>query len=483
VRLPPSPPRAKPNRPDHDASGATGRSAICAVAIAWVLGTPALGADTTASSPSGKTTSGPHHAVRAPARTESADDAKAAAADSRTASQRQRKLQSEQKDLQDRLARMKKNLADAEAAHSEATDALAESESAISAVQRRLHDLAAERSGVEHQLADVRTRQRAAASRQGDQERRLGALLQGLVAHEAAPESLGWLSTSLPLAAAGDGGALGGDAEIGLTGYLIADRARAIDALRDRRNELSDLEDEARERQDDLVGIAADERRNQKQLVREQETRRKTLAGLSRQIATQRTSVASLERDDKRLASLIQQLASVLAAPPRRPPRPAPDAAPGAVAAAPAAVEPPGGSGFALLRGKMRLPVAGEVSGRFGTARPGEDGEAQPGAPSWKGVFLRAPNGSEVHAVAAGRVVFADWLRGFGNLIIVDHGEGFISVYGNNETLLHSAGERITADEVIATVGNTGGNAESGLYFELRYEGRPFDPLAWATAR
>lgn len=479
MQLPPSPLRAKPNRPDRDASGATGRSAICAVAIAWVLGTPALGADTTAASPSGRTTSSRHHAVRAPAKTDSGDDAKAAAADSRTAAQRQRKLQSEQKDLQDRLARMKKNLADAEAAHSEASDALAESESAISAVQRRLHDLAAERSGVERQLADVRSRQRAAASRQGDQERRLGDLLQGLVAHEATPQAAAWL----PLASAGDGEALGGDAEIGLTGYLIADRARTIDALRDRRNELSDLEDEARERQDDLVGIAADERRNQKQLVREQETRRRTLAGLSRQVASQRTSVASLERDDKRMASLIQQLASVLAAPPRRPPRPAPGAAPGAVAVAPASVEPPAGTGFALLRGRMRLPVAGEVAGRFGTARPGEDGEAQPGAPSWKGVFLRAPTGTEVHAIAAGRVVFADWLRGFGNLMIVDHGEGFISVYGNNETLLHSAGDRVTADEVIATVGNTGGNAESGLYFELRYEGRPFDPLAWATAR
>lgn len=476
MQLPPSPPRAKPNRPDREASGATGRSAICAVAIAWAFATPVLGADATASGPSGKTPSIGHHATRVPPRSDSADEAKAAAADSRTAAQRQRRLQSEQKDLQDRLARMKKNLADAEAAHSEATDALAESESAISAVQRRLHDLAAERSAVEHQLADVRIRQRAAASRQGDQERRLGDLLQGLVAHEAAP---GWPV----LASAGDGETLGGDAEIGLTGYLIADRARAIDALRDRRNELSDLEDEARERQDDLVGIAADERRNQKQLVREQESRRRTLAGLSRQIASQRTSVASLERDDKRLSSVIQQLASVLAAPPRRPPRPAPDGSSGTVAVAPAAVEPPAGSGFALLRGKMRLPVAGEVSGRFGTARPGEDGEAQPGAPSWKGVFLRAPNGSEVHAVAAGRVVFADWLRGFGNLMIVDHGEGFISVYGNNETLLHSAGDRITADEVIATVGNTGGNAESGLYFELRYEGRPFDPLAWATAR
>jgi septal ring factor EnvC (AmiA/AmiB activator) len=104
-------------------------------------------------------------------------------------------------------------------------------------------------------------------------------------------------------------------------------------------------------------------------------------------------------------------------------------------------------------------------------------------APTWKGVFIRAPLGAEVRAVAAGRVVFADWLRGFGNLLIADHGDGLLSVYGNNESLLRSVGERIDAEEVIAVVGNTGGNTESGLYFELRLEGRPIDPLKWAQAR
>jgi septal ring factor EnvC (AmiA/AmiB activator) len=98
-------------------------------------------------------------------------------------------------------------------------------------------------------------------------------------------------------------------------------------------------------------------------------------------------------------------------------------------------------------------------------------------------VFIRAPQGAEVHAVAAGRVVFADWLRGFGNLLVLDHGEGLLTVYGNNETLLANAGERVGAGEVIASVGNTGGNADPGLYFEMRFQGRPIDPLRWAAAR
>jgi septal ring factor EnvC (AmiA/AmiB activator) len=88
--------------------------------------------------------------------------------------------------------------------------------------------------------------------------------------------------------------------------------------------------------------------------------------------------------------------------------------------------------------------------------------------------------------VAAGRVVFADWLRGFGNLLIVDHGEGFLTVYGYNESLLKALGEKVEAGDVIATVGDTGGSGNSGrsaLYFEARYEGRPFDPLLWTASR
>ena len=80
-------------------------------------------------------------------------------------------------------------------------------------------------------------------------------------------------------------------------------------------------------------------------------------------------------------------------------------------------------------------------------------------------------------------MVFAEWLRGFGNLIIVDHGTQYLSIYGNNQAILKHAGDRVEPGEVIATAGNTGGNEQSGLYFEMRYQGRAFDPLAWVTTR
>jgi murein hydrolase activator len=131
---------------------------------------------------------------------------------------------------------------------------------------------------------------------------------------------------------------------------------------------------------------------------------------------------------------------------------------------------------FAQLRGKLRLPVRGEVINRFGTAR------AETGV-SWKGLFIRAKEGGEVKSVAGGEVVFADWMRGFGNLIVIDHGNGYMSLYGNNEALYKSSGQPVKAGDTIASVGNSGGNAENGVYYELRRNSVPFDPLQWSAVR
>jgi len=148
-------------------------------------------------------------------------------------------------------------------------------------------------------------------------------------------------------------------------------------------------------------------------------------------------------------------------------PEPAPAAAPPRPSLGPAA---PDGA-FVSLKGQLRAPLSGKVEVRFGSKRG--DG------PSWKGVFIRASEGTEVHAIAGGRVVFSDWLRGFGNLIIVDHGGQYMSIYGNNQSLLKRAGETVKAGDAISTAGNSGGNEESGLYFELRHQGRAFDPAGW----
>jgi septal ring factor EnvC (AmiA/AmiB activator) len=135
----------------------------------------------------------------------------------------------------------------------------------------------------------------------------------------------------------------------------------------------------------------------------------------------------------------------------------------------------PAGTGpFQELKGRLKLPVIGELANRYGSPR------ADSGL-SWKGLFIAAKQGQEVRAIAGGRVVFADWLRGFGNLMILDHGGGYLSLYGNNESLYRQVGDLVKMGDPVAAVGATGGNPETGLYFELRFQGKPLDPLTWVT--
>ena len=212
----------------------------------------------------------------------------------------------------------------------------------------------------------------------------------------------------------------------------------------------------------------------ERQELQKQQAERKTvLKQLAAQIKSQRGEISRLQRDEKRLSQLVERLARIVPKAPARKPA-APKQKSQRNEALPEPV--PGGGAFAALKGKLRLPVRGELANRFGAAR--EDSGV-----SWKGLFIRAAEGEEVRSVANGRVVFADWLRGFGNLLIVDHGDGYMSLYGNNQTLLKKAGDEVTAGDAVAAVGNSGGNPEAGLYFEIRYQSKPFDPLTWCSMR
>jgi septal ring factor EnvC (AmiA/AmiB activator) len=123
--------------------------------------------------------------------------------------------------------------------------------------------------------------------------------------------------------------------------------------------------------------------------------------------------------------------------------------------------------GEGIKRG-IALPVDGPIVARYGSSRP--DGG------DWRGALIKVKAGTPVKAVAAGTVVYATWLRGFGNLIIVDHGDEFLTVYAYNQSLLKQVGDRVQALDVIAQAGNSGGQLDSALYFELRHRGKPLDP-------
>ena len=117
-------------------------------------------------------------------------------------------------------------------------------------------------------------------------------------------------------------------------------------------------------------------------------------------------------------------------------------------------------------------PIRGSLAGRFGQTRP-DTGDV------WRGILINASAGAPVKAVASGQVVFANWVRGFGNLIIVDHGGGYMSVYGYNQSLSKGVGDTVKTGQVVARAGSTGGQVEPAVYFEIRQGSRPVDPLQW----
>jgi septal ring factor EnvC (AmiA/AmiB activator) len=193
--------------------------------------------------------------------------------------------------------------------------------------------------------------------------------------------------------------------------------------------------------------------------VRERAARRRVLDRVGGEIRASRREMRVLRADEMRLSRLVEELGRMVT---RIEIAPEPSSA---------RREP-----FSRQRGKLRLPVRGELTGRFGAPRGAAGMEA-------KGVFIRAAEGQPVRAIAPGQVVFADWIRGFGNLLIVDHGEAYLSIYANNESLLKQVGDAVGAGEPIATTGSSGGNEETGLYFELRHLGLPFDPLRWVRLK
>jgi septal ring factor EnvC (AmiA/AmiB activator) len=209
---------------------------------------------------------------------------------------------------------------------------------------------------------------------------------------------------------------------------------------------------EAQAKRERLRALEEQGRADRERILTERRERRRVLARVALELRQSRKEIKVLRADEARLARLVEELARVIAS--RGEARGA----------------------FSRLRGRLTLPVRGELTARFGAPRGAAGSES-------KGVFIRAPEGQPVRAVAAGQVVFADWMRGFGNLLIVDHGEAYLSIYANAEALLKQVGDVVASGEAIATTGASGGNEETGLYFELRHLGRAFDPLRWVKLK
>ena len=359
----------------------------------------------------------------------------------------------ELRELRGRIEALQKQLAAAEESKSEAADALRESERAISEANRELRELGAQAREHNKRLAELNAESR----------RREGALRaqQTLLADLLYRHYLGGRSEPLKLLLnREDPGQIA--RRLHYFGYISRARSELIAELRSGLARLRALAQEAEQKAAELSVVTAEQRAQRARLEREKRVRNQVLAKISRDIERQRREIGTLKQNEARLAKLVASLAKLMARA-KPAPRPRGERAPSVV---------PEDSPFARLKGRLSPPVRGELANRFGSPRSG-------GGVLWKGLFISARAGEEVRAVADGRVVFADWLRGFGNLLIIDHGDAFMSLYGNNEALYKRVGDIIHGGEPVAAVGNSGGNADSGLYFELRHQGRPLDPLDW----
>lgn len=424
--------------------------------------------------------------------------------------QRQKQVAEQNRaELRKKLTALKEDIVKTEKARVDAADALAGSEASISNANRALRELASEQERTTQQLHALSISQETLEKAVREQRERLEKMLR--------EQYIAGQDDRLRLLLSGDNPNRMAR-ELRYLGYVSAEQIKAITALQMNLAAIEANKAEAEKARESLNEIA-EEQREQKTLLEKQKNKRKALvAQLSGKLSDQRKQAGRLEHDEERLAALVDRLGTLIAqqrkaeeeeakrrvrlqveakeraerrtaaerssaktpsktADKPKPPERVPDTESAVAQTNPVKPQlddrsaPPDGAEFASLRGKLRMPVKGELLATFGTKRPE--------GPTWKGLFIKAAEGTEVRASAAGAVIFSDWMRGFGNLIIIDHGAQYMTIYGNNQSLLKRPGDRIRAGDIIATAGNSGGNEQSGLYFEMRYQGRALDPLTW----
>jgi septal ring factor EnvC (AmiA/AmiB activator) len=400
--------------------------------------------------------------------------------------------------IRSQIEQLRKANQTAQANRSDVADALQASERAISDANRRVVELNRQQHGVDSSLAALSASSANMKQQISKQQSALAALLRQQYQAPKADAAKLLLNGENPNQIARN---------LAYYTYVSRERAVLIAALRNSEQRLASLTQAQTQKKAQLDAIQQQRLAQRQRLVLQRQEKQQVLEKLGTQIQQQRKQLATLERDQKHLTQLFEALARAAAKKAAAEKLAAEKAAAKQAAAEkraaqqarkqnttrpepPDVAQPPrvtrpevelpqaalNGTQFGRLKGKLSLPAQGELVYRFGTPR-------EQGGALWKGIFIRANTGQSVHAVAAGQVVFADWLRGFGNLIIVDHGSGYMSLYSNNESLYKRVGDRVSARETLATVGNSGGNPEAGLYFELRYQSRAFDPMPWMAGK
>lgn len=233
--------------------------------------------------------------------------------------------------------------------------------------------------------------------------------------------------------------------------YVAKARQKEIESFRGNVARLEEVNAELSEKALSLAALKDEQEGQRALLITRQDDRKATLKKINKTIASENQRIASLQADEKALKGAIEA---------------ARIAAERAARAAEFSM-----NGLAILKGKLPAPVKGRIRHLFGSRRQGQV--------SWKGIVIDGAEGDPVNSIAPGKVLYADWLRGFGLVAIVDHGEGYMSVYGHNQALLKQAGDDVRQGERIALVGRSGGQEYPNLYFEIRHKGKALNPKPW----
>jgi septal ring factor EnvC (AmiA/AmiB activator) len=351
--------------------------------------------------------------------------------------------------LRDRIETLRKDLSDKEESKSGLSDSLHESGQAIAGINQKLVNLKEERHEVENRLSQLQIELDVIQNKILDQQTHLEKLFyQQYIGGEHKYFRL--------LLAQKDPNQI--SRELYYYGHISRTRTEDINMYRADLEKLRAIADEANKKTTEIISIQTKQAGQKKILEQEEIKYKELLAGISKEVAKGRSEILKLKRDEKSLSLLVNKIINnknrSLKADKENLQNASLDE-----------------KDFKRKKGKLNLPVDGKIVNSFGSQKKG--------GVTWRGLFISAPVGIDVIAIADGKVVYADWIRGFGNVLIVDHGGDYMSLYGNNKILTKKVDETVHGGDIIAAVGNSDSNLDSGLYFELSHEGKPFDPLKW----
>ncbi|MFN0318420.1 MAG: murein hydrolase activator EnvC family protein [Burkholderiales bacterium] len=358
----------------------------------------------------------------------------------------------ELKAVRGRIEQLEKEIAQKEQARQKAAKAVKSSDQEIVGARRKLKELQGKLKTLQSQMEELE-RQRASLNDTLAQQRALLAALVHQQYLRGAPESLQLVFT-------------GKDASdvsrnLHYLSYVSKSRGKVIGDLRESLAQLDDLAVQTQTKSKELEALHSETEKERKRLEKERHAREGLLNQVATDLQKRKDAVETLKKDEQRLASLVAHLARELARKSKHKKK-----------LNLKTPEPTGDVAFGSLKGKLRLPVIGELTNRFGSPR------SDTGL-SWKGLVIATQSAEPVKAIAAGEVAYAGALRGFGKLLILDHGEGFMSLYGYNQSLNRKVGDKVNGGDTIAIAGSRDASGDSGLYFELRVQGKPVDPMKW----